>query len=319
MNNEVKFPVDAVVTWVNGNDPEYQKKISHYRKIEKLNISDISLSKYKQIGEVNLCVRSILKFAPFVRKIFIVTDQQDPKIESKEKEKIIIIDHKEIFKGYENFLPTFNIRTIETVFHRIKRLSEHFIYFNDDMFLIKPTTIHNWFNKDFKPVIRGKWSRSYNKIWHKRLRELFVRTKNKRPGYNRAQSKSAEQSGFTEKYYKSFHTGRPMIKSISEKYFNENTDVFINQIKYRFRNSNQFISYSLNWHLMIKANKAVLNSDTGTVEIHSIKKKSLLAIKKIIKSCEMNKSVFAINIQDINQASSKSQKYLIEWIENILK
>ena len=70
---------------------------------------------------------------------------------------------------------------------------------------------------------------------------------------------------------------------------------------------------------MIKSNKAVLNSDTWTVEIHSIKKKSFLAIKKIIKYCEMNKSVFSINIQDINQASSKSQKYLIEWIENILK
>ena len=70
---------------------------------------------------------------------------------------------------------------------------------------------------------------------------------------------------------------------------------------------------------MIKANKAVLNSDTGTVEIHSIKKKSLLAIKRIIKYCETNKSVFSINIQDINQASGKSQKYLIEWIENVLK
>ena len=90
-------------------------------------------------------------------------------------------------------------------------------------------------------------------------------------------------------------------------------------LMFLLRNSNQFISYSLNWHLMIKANKAVLNSDTGTVEIHSIKKKSLLEIKGIIKSCEMNKSVFAINIQDINQASGKSQKYLIEWIENILK
>ena len=29
MDNQVKFPIDAVVTWVNGNDPEYQKKISH--------------------------------------------------------------------------------------------------------------------------------------------------------------------------------------------------------------------------------------------------------------------------------------------------
>ena len=46
----------------------------------------------------------------------------------------------------------------------------------------------------------------------------------------------------------------------------------------QFRNSNQFISYSLNWDLMIKSNKVVLNSDTGKIEIHSLKKKSLTII-----------------------------------------
>ena len=37
MINPVKFPIDVVVTWVNGNDLEYQKKLSDYKKIEKLN------------------------------------------------------------------------------------------------------------------------------------------------------------------------------------------------------------------------------------------------------------------------------------------
>ncbi|MEE3035436.1 MAG: Stealth CR1 domain-containing protein [Bacteroidota bacterium] len=319
MNSSVEFPVDVVVTWVNGNDLEYQKKLSDFKNTEKFYKSAGLLSRYKQIGEINLCVKSILKFAPFVRKIFIVTDQQNPKIKIKKKEEIILVDHKDIFKGYENFLPTFNIRTIEAAFHRIKNLSEHFIYFNDDMFLIKPTTIYNWFNKDFKPIIRGKWSRSYNKIWYKRLRDLIIGSENKRPGYNRAQSKSGEQIGFVRKYYKSYHTGRPMLKSVSAKYFSENPDVFKNQIKYRFRNSDQFLPYSLNWHLMIKSNKAILTPNIGAVEIHNIKKKNLGSIKKIIKFCEAEKSVFSINIQDINQASNIKQKYLMEWIHNITK
>ena len=318
MSNSVELRVDAIVTWVNGNDPKYQKKISHYGKIEKLKISEKLLSKYNQIGEITLCIKSILKFAPYIRKIFIVTDQQDPRIEVKEKEKIVLIDHKEIFRGYEDYMPTFNIRTIETAFHRIRDLSEHFIYFNDDMFLIKPTTIHYWFNEEKKAIIRGKWSKLYNKIWYKRLKDFFI-SKNKRPGYNRAQSKSAEKLGFNEKYYKSFHTARPMIKSISEKYFDQNPHIFINQIKYRFRNNDQFIPYSLNWHLMIKLNKAVLNSDTGNIEIHSIEKKSLKTLKKITNSSEKNESIFSINIQDMNKASIESQKYLINWIDTILK
>ena len=37
MNNPVKFPIDVVVTLVNGNDLEYQKKLSDFKKIEKSN------------------------------------------------------------------------------------------------------------------------------------------------------------------------------------------------------------------------------------------------------------------------------------------
>ena len=52
-----------------------------------------------------------------------------------------MVDHKVIFRDFTEFLPTFNSTTIETMPHYIPNLSEHFIYFNDDMFLIKPTKI----------------------------------------------------------------------------------------------------------------------------------------------------------------------------------
>ena len=87
MNNPVKFPIDVVVTLVNGNDLEYQKKLSDFKKIEKSNSPYTSLTKYKQIGEIKLCIKSILKFVTLVRKIFIVTDQQNPKIEIYKIEK----------------------------------------------------------------------------------------------------------------------------------------------------------------------------------------------------------------------------------------
>ena len=46
------------------------------------------------------------------------------------------MDHKDYIP--ENFLPTFNSHTIEHNFHRIKGLSEHFVAFNDDMFINAP-------------------------------------------------------------------------------------------------------------------------------------------------------------------------------------
>src|SRR5699024_11364528 len=35
------------------------------------------------------------------------------------------------------YLPTFSTRPIEFNFHRIEGLTEHFVYFNDDMFITK--------------------------------------------------------------------------------------------------------------------------------------------------------------------------------------
>ena len=39
----------------------------------------------------------------------------------------------------EAYLPSYNSSAIELNIHRIRGLSEHFIYFNDDMFKIKDT------------------------------------------------------------------------------------------------------------------------------------------------------------------------------------
>ena len=146
------------------------------KSLKKLNIGNYKIKynyhsgqmrnfkkQYLQDNEIVFCVSSILKYAPFVRKIFIVTDNQVPNFKKIEriipKNKIKIIDHKEIFEGLEDHLPTFNIRSIDAVLHRIKGLSEKYIYFNDDMFLIKETKINDWFSED-KAVLTGNWVKS---------------------------------------------------------------------------------------------------------------------------------------------------------------
>ena len=190
--------IDAVITWVDGSDPNYKIKYN-YHSGQMRNFKE----QYLQDNEIVFCVSSILKYAPFVRKIFIVTDNQVPNFKKIEriipKNKIKIIDHKEIFEGLEDHLPTFNIRSIDAVLHRIKGLSEKYIYFNDDMFLIKETKINDWFSED-KAVLTGNWVKSYNIQVSKRISQAFK----KRPSFNAAQSKAANIAGFNEKYFKSF-------------------------------------------------------------------------------------------------------------------
>ena len=66
--------IDAVITWVDGSEPNYKIKLEENLKNKK-----IINRQYTQANEIDFCVASIIKFAPFVRKIFIVTDNQKPK------------------------------------------------------------------------------------------------------------------------------------------------------------------------------------------------------------------------------------------------
>ena len=126
--------IDAVYTWVDGSDPVWNKK-----KIERANQLGITLTTSENIArfadndELKYSLRSIQKFAPWINKIYIVTDNQVPKWLNLDNKKLVIVDHSEIFDD-NSFLPTFSARSIETNLHRIKGLEEHFIYINDDMF-----------------------------------------------------------------------------------------------------------------------------------------------------------------------------------------
>ena len=314
-----KIPIDAVITWVDGNDPLHQRKMSLAVSSEKKKKNN--LSKYKEAGEIYYCVQSIIKFAPFIRNIFIVTDNQVPLFIKNKKihdERIKVVDHKEIFKGLEEYMPTFNPRGIDALLHRVPGLSERFIYFNDDMFLIKKTQAKDWFTVAGKPVLRGKWSKSYNTMWHKKIAELFYSFTNKRPSYNLAQSVSANMAGFNNRYYRSFHSGRPLLKSVFEEYFKKNPQILRNQLKYKFRNRNQFMPYSLGWHLMIKNGGTDLKSNIGLKEITNIKRNSTLDFEQLLNNVHKNPKVFSLNIQDLHLGSKSTQDCFKRWMNNLL-
>ncbi|WP_218057989.1 stealth family protein, partial [Gilliamella sp. Nev3-1] len=142
------FPIDAVITWVNGDDTEWKAEKDLYSN----NIND-SLEgegrankdeRFRNRNELKYLLRSIEMFAPFIRKIFIVTCGQTPEWLDISNEKITLIDHKDIYKN-KDALPTFNSSSIETQLHHIDGLSEHFLYFNDDFMLTDFCTPSDFF------------------------------------------------------------------------------------------------------------------------------------------------------------------------------
>ena len=303
--------IDAVITWVDGSEPNYKLKLEENLKNKK-----IIISQYTQANEIDFCVASIIKFAPFVRKIFIVTDKQKPKFSGIRHmvslEKIEIIDHEEIFRDNLDCMPSFNIRSIDALLFKIKDLSDKFIYFNDDMFLIKETTKEDWF-KDNKAILTGSWAKTYNKQLIKTISHKIKNLLNIRPSFNAAQSKAANIVGFHNKYFKSFHCGRPQIKSVIKDFYDKNPQRLTNQIRYKFRDVRQYMPYSLCWHLLIKENLYVESSTNKLVEINKSRNLSAKKLEKILKSIDSKAEVKFLNIQDLNMAEPETQQVFQNW------
>ena len=150
--NSGDMPVDLVYLWVDGSDPKWQEKRNkRLGKVEE--VSEINCKgRYANNDELMFSLRSVEKYAPWIRKIFIVTDDQVPEWLDTSNPKVRIVDHKEIMPAES--LPCFNSTAIEHFLHNIPDLSEHFIFANDDMMLNKPVSKSDFFNADGDPVMR---------------------------------------------------------------------------------------------------------------------------------------------------------------------
>lgn len=133
---EGDFPVDVVFTWVNDKDPAWQEKYNAAKNIgvEHHGQYATDAARFSNHNELFFSVQSVIKFLPWVRNIYIVTDDQQPGW-INEFPSVKIVDHREIIEP--EFLPTFNSHVIEAHLHKIPALAEHFIYFNDDVFVAR--------------------------------------------------------------------------------------------------------------------------------------------------------------------------------------
>ena len=126
--------IDIVVLWVDGNDPTWRSEKARYsgKRIDDSN----SLNRYRDWGLMPYWFRAVDQFVPWVRKIHFVTCGHVPDFLNLDAPKLHHVRHEEFMP--DGSLPTFSSHAIEMNLHRISDLSEQFIYFNDDMFLLRP-------------------------------------------------------------------------------------------------------------------------------------------------------------------------------------
>lgn len=246
--SEQRYPIDIVYLWVDGNDPEWKAIKDYYlslfstRAIERLPVTDIewlreifilldsaSNNRFNDNEELRYSLRSIYKFAPFVNHIYIVTMNQRPQWLLNHP-KVTVVDHAEIFKDVKN-LPTFNSHAIESNLHRIPGLSEHFIYFNDDVFLGRSVKPADFFVQDKVNVLFEKSlspsgppienETAYRKAW--RNTNAFLDTHFK-----------------VEPRYRLCHAAFALRKSYIEQFDNEFPEIFATNSEHKFRSDKDY-------------------------------------------------------------------------------
>lgn len=127
--------IDFVITWVDGEDPTWIAEKTKYVSKEQANREDIAgESRYKDNGLLRYWFRGVEQFAPWVNKVFFVTYGHLPIWLNTANPKLRIVKHEDFLP--KEYIPTFNSNTITLNLHRIKELSDRFVYFNDDMFLV---------------------------------------------------------------------------------------------------------------------------------------------------------------------------------------
>jgi hypothetical protein len=259
--------IDAIIAWVDGADPRHHEKLLRFRTMH----DKAGRTRYADSGEIYYCIASILKYAAFIRRIWIVTDGQRPEqLEAFTRAGLCapdflqVVDHTELFKGYHEYLPTFTARSIEAMLWRLPGLSETFVYLNDDFFLNAPVSPQDWF-RDGRPVLRGRRVWPHDRLFRTRARRLLAKLSLKRvravrPTYHQAQELGARRAGVTDKFMLADHNPHPMRRSIQAAFFADHPEILRSQLSYKFRDIGQYSPVSLANHLEITLNAAAFET-----------------------------------------------------------
>lgn len=188
--------IDLVYLWVDGSDQEWLAKKKQFLG-ESINLNTEATSKARNADndELKYSLRSAEKYAPWIRRIFVVTDEQTPKWLNLQNEKIEIVDIRKLLPA--EALPCYNSVIIEHFLYKIPGLSEHFLYANDDMFFNAHVEPSFFFTEEGTPIVRLQ--RSFTHKWINQCRRrLKIHTNIYRKTIERAALLIDEKYG---KYY----------------------------------------------------------------------------------------------------------------------
>jgi hypothetical protein len=315
-------PIDAVITWVDGADPAHRQRLQSWLAASgQARPTSAEPTRFNDAGEIDYCIRSILRFAPWFRRIHIVVDRQSPAIFDRLRaeglgQRFTLVDHREIFHGHEQHLPTFNSRSIISMLWRIEELAENFVYFNDDMFLLQPVQTEDFF-RDGKVVQRGQWRTQSGHGWGNRLLSALKRLRGRRAdkvGNLDSQQLSARIAGFQDRYYRLYHNPYPMRRSTLRAFFEARPEMLERNCSYRLRSNEQFKTEAVATHLEFAQGSALADNRLHVVQLKPSEQHPARVRAKMSKA-DTDPAAAFVCVQSLELAPQAVQENIAQWLD----
>lgn len=319
--------IDFVILWVDGSDPKWLKEKQKYNP--SIDVDDAA-NRYRDWDNLRYWFRGVEKFAPWVNKIHFVTWGHLPEWLDTTNPKLNIVNHKDICE--KKYLPLYNSNAIEMNINKIKDLSEKFVYFNDDMFIIDSTKKEDFFYKN-KPCDEY----AETPIEANGKDEIFAHTLlNNMTIINKRYSKKSFFKT-NKKLYLSLKYGKNLIRTITQlpykhftgiynphipqsfkkKYFDElwknETEKVEETLNNRFRSKTDITQYVVRYFQLLEGDFYPRKSSFG--KIFEISQDNTNLVKHIKKQ---KSKVICLNDTDENIEFEKSKEEINNAFEKIL-
>lgn len=317
------YEIDFVIPWVDDSDKEWRKQKNHYWGVceTELNQDGNNAARYRDWDNLQYWFRGVEKFAPWVHKIYFVTWGHLPKWLNVNHPKLVIVNHKDYIP--EEYLPVFSANPIEINFHRIKGLEEHFVYFNDDMFLINPVQKNDFFVNGLPREMAVRYPLYTNRDNETFQHMLFTMTGIINSTFNTAESIQKNKSKWYNLCYGKYllnniclsrfpwtsglmipHVPSALRKSTMEEVWNTIEPEMKETSSHRFREMNDITQYMFRYWEMMKgtfeptnifkyAGEFFCTDDNNSPLLNTIKRQSkkMICINDSIKVADMSKAM----------------------------
>lgn len=281
MDKSIDMPIDFVFTWVDGSETH------HLDQLKRFEIP-YSNQRFSQNDELYYSLKSINLYAKWVNRVYIaIADYQSKPIHlipSEIKDKVEFIKHSDFIP--KQYLPLFASQLIESFLYQIPSLSEHFVYFNDDMFLGRKVTPNDFFISKSKPFMFVDHSLDYYHFFS----HLILKTSTRMHGFKNTItyfidvfSKSKLLKFFF--YKKPIHQCYPATKTMFRLIWDNSKiqSTLISQLKYRSRSINHlnifYLMYLYGYHIGKVSLKKEKSHLFVSITNYSTLRKSFLQLK----------------------------------------